>query len=148
MNFPQLYAPSKQTSSANLWQHLSANSMKNTINSEEHKKDGNVMVHLNVFPKSKDEKKEFDILTRGFDDRSEIEPREGKQFFEKPIVVEIGSEKVSTEKPVEFLDRRMDDFITSSPLIGGEEHTTNTTTSKDFRVPVENMIRFHSKDAV
>lgn len=146
MNFPQLYAPTKQVASTNLWHQLSANNIKNTINSEDFKKDGNVMVHLNVFPKNKDDRKRL-----GFDDRSAIEPREGKQFFEKPIVVDLDLEKEKAE-PVssgnrETLDR-MDEFITSSPLIGVEEHSTNTTTSKDFHVPLENMIRFQSNDAV
>lgn len=153
MNFPQLYVPTKQAASTNLWHQLAANSIKNTINSEDFRKDGNVMVHLNVFPKTKDDRKksDFNILTKGFDDRSAAEPREGKQFFENPIVVDIGSEKEKAEavnsESRESLDR-MDDFITSSSLIGAEEHSTNTTTSKDFHIPVENMIRFQSKDAV
>lgn len=153
MNFPQIYAPAKQAASANLWHQLTANSIKNTINSEDFRKDGNVMVHLNVFPKSKEERKksEYDILTRGFDDRSASEPREGKQFFEKPIIVDLGLEKGSHEKinsaSSESLER-MDDFITSSPFLGVEEPTTNNTTLKDFHVPVEKMIRFQSKDAV
>lgn len=149
MNFPQLYAPSKQqAASTNLWHQLATNNIKNTINSEDYRKDGNVMVHLNVFPKTKEGRK-----TLGFDDRSISDSRESKQFFEKPIVVDLGSEKEKAEavnsdsSEKETLDR-MDDFITSSSLIGVEEHTTNSTTSKDFRIPVENMIRFQSKDAV